>query len=92
MTTELKVSPAYEVREKLLQLDAQLNQAMPNMANLLRDIHKQLGADPELVTMLSEEECNILVRGLKKQTGIEIATTAIKKQSKSAKSIGLMDL
>lgn len=75
-----------------MQLEVRLKEVQPNMSSLLRDIHKQLGADPELVTQLSEEECNILVNGLVKQTGTEIAATALKKSTKTVKSIGLMDL
>ena len=82
----------FEVRNKLCELETRLLESQPNMATLLRDIHKQLGADPELVTQLTEEECNILVRGLVKQTGTEIAATALKKNTKAVKSIGLTDL
>lgn len=84
---------AYEIKEKLAQLEGALLSETPDMPSLLRDIHRNLGRDPELVTMLSEEECSILVRGLKKQTNTVIATTAIKKsKAKAATKIGLADL
>ena len=72
---------AYEVQEKLAQLEAALLEGTPNMPTLLREIHRNLKSDPDLVTILSEEECSILVRGLKKQTATEIATTIVKKKS-----------
>lgn len=75
---------AFEVREKLAQLEEALLAGTPNMPTLLRDIHRKLKQDPDTVTLLSEEECSILVRGLKKQTSTEIATTAIKKGTKKA--------
>lgn len=77
---------AFEVREKLAQLEADLTSATPNIAVLLRDIHRNLKSDPDLVTILSEEECSILVRGLKHQTNTSIATTAIKRKPKKALS------
>ena len=88
-TTSSSTSPtapdqAFEVREKLAQLEASLLEATPNMPSLLRDIHRTLKADPDVVTILTEEECSILVRGLKKQTATEIATTSLKKGGKKA--------
>jgi hypothetical protein len=84
---------AYEVKNKLAELEQSLLAGTPNMPTLLREIHRNLGRDPELVTMLTEEECSILVRGLKKQTNTEIATTAVKKaKTKSSKQLTLADL
>lgn len=77
---------AFEVREKLAQLEAALLSNTPNMATLLQDIHRTLKSDPDVVTLLSEEDCSILVRGLKKQTNTEIAVAAIKKKPKKAMS------
>lgn len=77
---------AYEVREKLAQLEQQLTEAVPNMATNLRDIHRILKQDPDCVTLLSEEECSILVRGLKKQTNTTIATKVAKKSTKKPMS------
>lgn len=92
MDNTVESTQLYEVRAKLAELEGRLIEAQPNMATLLREIHQKLGADPELVTLLTEEECSILVKGLVKQTGTEIAATALKKNTKSVKSIGLTDL
>lgn len=70
---------AFETREKLAQLEEALIAKTPNMPTLLRDIHQTLKKDPDIVTILSEEECSVLVRGLKQQTKTEIATKAVKK-------------
>jgi len=92
-TANQESNQAYEIREKLAQLEESLLSGTPNMPTLLRDIHKGLKADPDLVTILSEEECSILVRGLKRQTATEIATTATKKKSgKSLKKMTVDDL
>ena len=77
---------AFEVQEKLAQLEQALLEKLPTMPTLLRDIHRSLKADPDIVTLLSEEECGILVQGLKKQTGAEIATSALKQPRKKALS------
>lgn len=77
---------AFEVREKLAQLEEALLEQTPNMPVLLRDIHRELKSDPDIVTLLSDEECAILVKGLKKQTSTEIATKAVKKSTKKAAS------
>lgn len=84
---------AFEVREKLAQLEQSLLANTPNMPELLRDIHRNLKKDASLVTLLSPEECSILVRGLKKHTMTEIATSAVKKKpKKSLKSMTVGDL
>lgn len=84
---------AFVIKEKLAQLQEALLEATPNMPVLLRDIHRELKADPDVVTVLSDEECAILVKGLKKQTSTEIATKAIKKTTKkAAKKITVDDL
>lgn len=80
------INQAYEVREKLAQLEEALLKGTPNMPVLLRDIHSHLKKDPDVVTILSDEECSILVRGLKKQTNTEIAIAATKKKPKKAMS------
>ena len=84
------MTPAEQLQENILALQSKLLAVAPDMPVLLRSIHNQIKADPELVTLLSEEEIGIIVTGLKKQTATEIATTAAKK--KSAKSITLTDL
>lgn len=75
---------AFEIQEKLARLEESLKASTPGIATLLRDIHSHLKKDPDVVTLLSEEECNILVQGLKKQTSTEIATSALKSGKKKA--------
>ena len=83
----------YQIKEKLATLEAALLASSPEMPVILRDIHRHLKKDSELVTLLSEQECAVLVSGLKKQTQTSIATTAIKKGSKKAMSkLTLADL
>jgi hypothetical protein len=93
MTTLSPGSQGFEIREKLASLESQLVAATPNIAELLRDIHASLKKDPDVVTLLSEEECSTLVRGLSKQTNTEIATKMAKKgATKSLKKMTVADL
>ena len=75
------IDQAFQIKEKLAQLQERLETQAPGLATLLRDIHQTLKKDPDTVTLLSEEECSVLVRGLKKQTATEIATSALKNKS-----------
>jgi len=77
---------AYEIQEKLARLEAALVSSTPGIATLLREIHTGLKKDPDVVTLLSEEECSILVQGLKKQTATEIAVSALKGGKKKSLS------
>lgn len=77
-------SQAYEVREKLAMLEKELVKATPNIKGLLREIHRELKTDPELVTILTDEQCRTLIRGLKKQTAVEISTKVLSKTPKKA--------
>lgn len=87
------IDQAYQVREKLAQLEEGLNTQAPGITTLLQEIHRTLKKDPDVVTILTEEECSVLVSGLKKQTSTEIATAALKGPKKKAlKSMSLTDL
>ena len=77
---------AFEIQEKLASLAEQLLAVQPNITTLLRDIHRSLKADPDVVTILTEEECATLVKGLQKQTSTIILTAAVKKSSKTVLS------
>ncbi len=77
---------AYQIKEKLAELEESMLAKTPDMPILLQKIHRQLDADPDVVTLLSNEDCSILVRGLTQQTGASIAATVIKKGTKKAMS------
>ena len=81
-----------QISEKILSLNNALTSQHPTMPSLLQDIWKVLKANPDCVTLLTEEEIGVIVNGLKKQTATEIATVALKSKTKSLKSIGLADL
>jgi hypothetical protein len=70
-----------ELQEKVADLQNKLLSQHPLIPTVLRSIHTQLRADPENVTLLSEEEIGVIVNGLKLQTNTEIATTVAKTTS-----------
>ncbi len=74
----------YELKEKVASLESMLLAAHPEMPLLLRKIHTQLQGDPELVTLLSEEEIGLIVRGLSTQMKVEINAVPTKKESANA--------
>jgi len=75
---------ALEVKEKLAQLESMLLESHPEMPSLLRDIHRNLKQDPDVVTLLSEDDCKLIVQGLKKHTSVDIATTALQKKGRKS--------
>lgn len=75
-----------QIKEKVLSLEQSLLSQHPTMPSLLKEIWVTLKKNPDQVTLLSEEDIGIIVRGLKKQTAVEIATTALKKKT-SLKSL-----
>lgn len=84
---------AFLVKEQIALLQERLLTHHPEMPILLRKIHTVLKQDPEVVTLLEDEEIGIIVSGLSVQTQTTIATSvATKKTGKSLKSIGVSDL
>lgn len=84
---------AYQVKEAIQDLKTKLLSAHPEMPVLLRKIHTTLRSDPEVVTLLDEEDIEVIVNGLSAQTKTTIATSiASSKKGKSLKSIGVADL
>lgn len=63
---------------KVQDLEQAIVDKHPKMPVLLALIHKQIAADPELVTTLSEEEIGVIVNGLKQQTKTELVGTILK--------------
>ncbi len=84
---------ATQVKEAIASLQNALLSAHPTMPILLREIHQTLRKDPEVVTLLSEEEIGVIVNGLSAQTKTTIAVSISSgKKGKAIKSIGVADL
>ena len=85
------MTPVEQIREKLANMEEALEGNLPGIATMLRTIHSQLKKDEEIVTLLTEEEVCMLVRGLKKQTLTEITTAAINAPRKKALKATTLD-
>ena len=89
MNTTSVSSPTsgFELREKVAALSTALLTAHPLIPSLLQTIRRQMKSDPENVTLLAEEEIQIVVNGLKRQTMTEITTAMLKTTGSSGKSL-----
>lgn len=67
-----------EIKTKLDALQEALLSSNPEMPVLLRDIHRTLKAQPDQVTLMTEEEIHIVIQGLEKQTNSHIAASVTK--------------
>ena len=76
---------AFEVKEKLAALESALVSEYPLIPSLLREILTKLKNDPDNVTVLTADECAVLVRGLSHQTKTEISVKAAKAVSKTSR-------
>lgn len=85
---------ATQIKEKITSLEEALLASNPQMKTILREIHTTLKENPEVVTLLNEDDIHIIVNGLEKQTATELATTIATKKSgsKALKNISLADL
>ena len=79
------MSPHQQIQEKLLALQAAILSSHPTLPTLMREIHQNLKADPAVVTLMTEEEIQIVVSGLKEITSTQIATSLAKPASAAAK-------
>ena len=66
---------------KMNSLASAIHTQHPTMPVLLRQIHKILRDDPELVTTLDDDAVGVIVRGLQLQTKTELVAEVVKKTS-----------
>ena len=78
-----QIEQGFILKEKVADLSAALLERHPRMPTLLQEIHKALQLQPENVTLMTEEELAIIVDGLKMQTGVQFATSAVKESKKA---------
>ena len=72
------IPQGFELKSKVAELEQCLLSRHPRMPVLLQEIWKTLREQPENVTLASEEDIRTIVNGLKQQTGVEFAASAIK--------------
>lgn len=89
----MSVSAHTEISIKIAELDEALKAITPRMPTLLREIHRNLQQDPEIVTLLTPAEVAIIVKGLSAQTQTTITTSIVSgTKGKSLKKISLDDI
>jgi len=82
-----------EIKMQMASLQEALLSAHPRMPTLLKEIHGILQKDPACVTIMTEEEIGIIVRGLEKVTATVLAEAVTSKTpKKSLKSTSVDDL
>lgn len=72
-----------EVFDKIASLDTMLKNAHPQMPVLLQEIWKTLKLYPECVTLLREEDMEIVISGLEKQVDVDLSKIVLKAATKS---------
>ena len=68
----------FALKEKVAELSEVLLSRHPRMPMLLKEIYVALHKQPENVTLMTPEEVQIVVNGLKVQTQTEFAASATK--------------
>lgn len=71
-----------EIFGKLAELEQALITLHPSMPVLLQKIHKQLKADPAIVTVLSEDDIAVIFQALEKHTNTKLMEVNVKKLPK----------
>ncbi len=80
------MSLSIQLQQQVAELEQAILSAHPTLPTLLQQIHRNLKADPEAVTLLSEEQIGVIVNGLSRQTQTAIATSISTKKSGKASS------
>lgn len=67
--------PYYGFRKELAEIEMRLNDESPNFGTILRDLHRSMAEDPNVVTVLSPEEIGIITKGLATTANVTISVT-----------------
>lgn len=97
LTPSLPPKPrkTHPIAMEMAELEAALDAHVPGFISILSTIHKKLKADPDVVTLLDEEEIAVIVAGLEKHTNVTIvAPSAVKAAKAKARKepVSAMDL
>lgn len=77
----------FELEEKLASLETLIKEKHPRMPTLLQEIHSALRQQPENVVLLNEEQIAAIVEGLKIQTGVSFAASAVSAKGAASKKL-----
>ncbi len=90
-----KPRATHPIAMEMAELEQALDEQVPGFVSILSQIHKKLRADPDIVTLLSDEEVGVIVAGLETHTNVTIvAPSAIKAAKSKARKepVSAMDL
>lgn len=90
-----KPRKTHPIAMEMAELEQALDAQVPGFVSILSQIHKRLRADPDVVTLLDDEEIAVIVAGLEKHTNVTIvAPSAIKAAKSKARKepVSAMDL
>ena len=93
--TPPKPRKTHPIAMEMAELEAALDAHVPGFVSILSTIHKKLKADPDVVTLLEDDEIAVIVAGLEKHTNVTIvAPSAVKAAKSKAKKepVSAMDL
>lgn len=85
--TGVPLSNIQQMGDLINQLQESLRANIPNYESLLAVIHKAMQQDEELSHILTDDQIGIVCTGLRKKTGVVIATTSPKKTGAGGKSL-----
>ena len=91
MNTET-IPVGFDLKEKVAKLQETILAKHPSMPGLLRSIHETLTANPDQVTLLAEEEIQIIVSGLEVQTGTFLAQSISKPSTQKSVAAKIRNL
>jgi len=86
------MTPAEQVSAKIIELQERLLAKHPTMPVLLREIHKELLANPDVVTLLSNEERSVIISGLENYTRTDLIVATKGSSKKAISKMTLVDL
>lgn len=84
-TKLIQASPTHPIAMEMAELEEALNKNVPGFNVILRDIHIKLREDPNTVTLLSEEEISLIVKGLERHANVTLTSKAAKPSAKAKK-------
>lgn len=89
---EEKPKSTHPLAMEMAELTSALEAQVPGFATILKKIHSHLQKDPNVVTLLSDEEIGTIVAGLEKHTNVAIVAPTAVKAAKKKQPVSLDDL
>lgn len=82
----VRAAATHPIAMEMAELESALNQQVPGFHTILRDIHIKLREDPNTVTLLSEDEIALIVKGLERHANVTLTAKAAKPTARAKKT------